>query len=1047
MWNKFIKLIKNKKSWVMISLILLLTVSTGGTLAYLVEKTPTVVNTFKSGISPYGGLRISKKIEHPYGDSYSLPDGLSFSFDVDVGIGLSGAELGNYTVNDSGIIHLTFEHDESVIIPEIPENTVVTVTETSSRAGFAAQNETLSTTVEATKTHEISFTNIYTPSSAPCSSLNVTAVKHIEGREWLDTDSFTFIVEYKIKESDSWIALGSPVVVNHQSNFIDESTRSFDLTSIIQTADLSQRATYLFRLTEVNVPGYMIPSVDSFAVVTDDIDMDGFLEISHVMDSENTEILMSESDYLIELDVTNAYQITGDTGVRIDITKIFEDAANPSVNRIPSGFVFVLDDGTNQIESNPTGLDGTAFFMPDYLAEDTGKVFTYLLSEKNTGDSHIDYDDKQVKVHVHVKDNGDGSVSAVIFECTGCDLELGEVSPLVITNDEPLVSNPDVSLEPDESPVSTSDPDVTSSPEAALEHDVSSEPVICTVPENGSSVFAVSFKNLYTPDEALLTISGHKQFNKQLEDNMFEFILVQTDSSYNVIEHGKEYTVSNVADGFSFTDIAFSQAGTEHYLLKEKMPAEAVNGVYKGIAYDPIEYQLKIQISEDISNPGLLKAEVVDSNEFVFNNVYSVSPVQVELSASKSFTGDGAESRTDEFYIEIYESEDDSFTVLNKIDTKSIVHSGDVKFAFEVSEPKDYYYVLKENTDRQADGVIYDESQFYITLHVKDNLDGTMSYEITKILKMMKDGTSEEVTSAVFENKYYPESINHTFTGKKTLENATLVTNQFTFELYRTDESYNISGIICEETKNDSDGYFSFTETYDHSGTYWYVIKEKDEHDSTPQIQFDTAEYGIKIVVEDQNGHLEVTEESIIDLSNGQEAQLKFHNLAEQVIPEDIFVSLHVKKTVKNTGTEIRGPEGFVFILEKEGTEIAKAISDKDGNAVFTLVLSEKDLGSSSYRIIELHENEAYITYSTSAYDFEIEVHKEQDRLNSQINYRGTETDSLTVEFENIYHHVIKQPNAIDTGDDSAFLIYALVCIAALIAMIVLSLLRKKSTK
>ncbi|MBE6108024.1 MAG: hypothetical protein E7192_05230 [Erysipelotrichaceae bacterium] len=1057
MWNKLMKLIKNKKSLMMISLVLLLTVSTGGTFAYLIEKTPTVINTFKSGIDPYGSVQISKKIDHPYGSSYSVPSGLSFSFDVNVGLELAGTQLGNYSVNDSGIIQITLEDGESVTIPEIPENTVVTVTETSSRPGFSAESDTLSTTVEPRKNQILPFTNIYIPSIAPCSSLNVTGIKHIEGREWLDTDSFTFIVEYKMNGTDTWTTLGSSVVVDHQSNYIDESTRSFDLTSIVQSAALSNRGTYLFRLTETNVPGYMIPSVDSFAVVTDDIDMDGFLEISQVMDSDNIEIPLSNSQYSIELDVTNAYQISGDTGVRIDITKIFEDASNPSVNRIPSGFVFVLDDGTNQIESNPTGLDGTAFFMLDYIAEDAGKIFTYLLSEKNTGDSHIDYDDKQIKVHVHVRDNGDGSVSAVIFECTGCDLELGEYTPVVIFNNEPSTPEPSlepvVSSEPTASPVTTSDPAVTATPEASLEPAVSSEPVvlnepiICTVPENGSSVFTVSFKNLYTPDEALLTISGQKTYNKSFDDNMFEFTLVQTDSSFNVIEHGKEYTVSNIADGFSFTDIAFSQVGTEYYLLKEKIPAEAVNGVHKGITYDPTEYQLEIQISEDTSNPGTLKAELIDPIEYLFNNTYDVSPVQIEITASKTFTGTGADNRTDEFYIDIYESNDDSFTVLNKKDTKSIVHSGDVKFEFELSEPKDYYYVLKENTDRQADGVIYDESQFYITLHIKDNLDGTMSYEIIKILKVMKDGSSEEVTSVTFENKYHPESIKHTFTGKKTLENATLMKDQFTFELYRTDDSYDLTGITCTSTKNDAEGMFSFTETYEHTGTYWYVVKETDEHDSNPLIQYDSTQYGIKTVVEDKNGHLEVTEETIIDLTDGQQAQLRFHNIAEQIKPDDISITLNVKKTVKNTGTESRGPEGFVFILEKDGTEIAKAISDEDGNAYFTLILSERDLGSSSYRIVESHENEAYVTYSTNVYDFDIEVQKEQNILKSKIIYKGAETDALTAEFENIYHHVIKQPNAANTSDDSHLMEYALTCALSLIMMIFMILFRKKLVK
>ncbi len=111
------------------------------------------------------------------------------------------------------------------------------------------------------------------------------------------------------------------------------------------------------------------------------------------------------------------------------------------------------------------------------------------------------------------------------------------------------------------------------------------------------------------------------------------------------------------------------------------------------------------------------------------------------------------------------------------------------------------------------------------------------------------------------------------------------------------------------------------------------------------------------------------------------------------------------------------------------------------------MILSERDLGSSSYRIVESHENEAYVTYGTNVYDFDIEVQKEQNILKSKIIYKGAETDALTAEFENIYHHVIKQPNAANTSDDSHLMEYALTCAISLIAMIFMILFRKKLVK
>ena len=66
-----------------VSLALLICVTSGVTLGYIVTKTPSVINIFKPVL--YEDLVIQKVVEHPFGSSYKIPEDLEFDFKINLG--------------------------------------------------------------------------------------------------------------------------------------------------------------------------------------------------------------------------------------------------------------------------------------------------------------------------------------------------------------------------------------------------------------------------------------------------------------------------------------------------------------------------------------------------------------------------------------------------------------------------------------------------------------------------------------------------------------------------------------------------------------------------------------------------------------------------------------------------------------------------------------------------------------------------------------------------------------------------------------------------
>lgn len=129
------------------------------------------------------------------------------------------------------------------------------------------------------------------------------------------------------------------------------------------------------------------------------------------------------------------------------------------------------------------------------------------------------------------------------------------------------------------------------------------------------------------------------------------------------------------------------------------------------------------------------------------------------------------------------------------------------------------------------------------------------------------------------------------FEVTKELVNGTLKEGDFTFELVVADENYqpvlDANGDeIIEWVTNNANGKAKFrTRVYDTADTYYYIIRERDESRSRPDIIFSNAEYHVKVEVTEISGSGGMLTANAVEQNNNY--NFKFINeVKKYMLPE-----------------------------------------------------------------------------------------------------------------------------------------------------------------
>ena len=663
--RRMIRKYGKKQLAVIISVFVLVTTTVGFTSAYLIDEPKPLTNTFVSGIDPYGSLTISKVVKDEERVTVDVPDSVIFSFDVTLGSEYANKTFGDYTADANGVIHLAMPSGESRTIDYLPvEMKKVKVEEKDIPEGFTPEGGA-EKTVKLIRSGDAraDYVNIYDPAEA-VNNIQLKARKSISGRDWTDDDAFTFVLE-QLTTGSTWTKIAEKDAV--------KSSRTIDFTEDIQSIQFTEAGTYTFRVREdeESAGGIIVdPQISEFSVIVADDEHDGKLKIKEVVSTApNTTISRDKTTKapIVQMAFVNKYAPEGSVAVDMNIKKTLKD--NSGQGKAPAGFTFGLYDEEGELiaDTVETGASGEASIRRVYTKDDAGSKFIYTLKEIAGTAAGYTYDDKEYKLEVSVVDNGDGTISAYVYD-----------------------------YDPDQE----------------------------DIPAGADDKYDASFENKYDPEDANVTLEGDKDLTgRDMKTGEFSFDLYETDGTYDTKDKKPVQTVSNkdTEGAFSF-GLSYSKVGTYYYVAREN-----ASKPLDGISYDTSEYHVKVIVTDE---DGVLKAKtsILDTSgkeaEIAFKNSYSPEPASLSLTGTKILEGKKLEGGM--FSFGLYSS-DSSFSKEEALGNTTNTAGGAFAFnAASYTKEGRYYYIVKELSDKPLDGITYDKTVFHVTVTVTDDKEGRL---------------------------------------------------------------------------------------------------------------------------------------------------------------------------------------------------------------------------------------------------------------------------------------------------------------------------------
>ena len=550
------------------------------------------------------------------------------------------------------------------------------------------------------------------------------------------------------------------------------------------------------------------------------------------------------------------------------------------------------------------------------------------------------------------------------------------------------------------------------------------EPVITGIyTATGAIAENVAFTNVYeVRDKTEITIAGQKKITGMaLEDGAFTFELYKADDRFEITDSTPLLTTTNDQHGnivFDTIHYKGSDVGNHYYVVKEKVPAEAVDNVLNGITYDTREFCITVNVADNgrddlTANITSVAAKGAATRAlaffFTFENSYNTEDVSVVLDGTKTLTGRDF-TQTDIFEFGLYEAavaqgdEMKAWTVGRNLQNVSTTAADLETFKFaeiKYETTGTYYYVVKETVPAvKAQGITYDSTEYLYKVVVEDNGYGALVADKAVVAKRTPkaEGSGYDyaaATAAAFTNTFTPEPVTIAIDGVKILtgdSREAVKAGEFTFELYETGENFVIpqsaaadkvtaTGYIGDDNTVDlaadtkaadanSNGVadeFGFAAKagdkndifyFDAPETRYYVVKEQKGEDKT--ITYSPIEHNFKVVVtkNQSTGILSAHIEEV-------KTKLDSVTITNVYETKEASTVIGFRKYLENkTGVEI-GLDTFKFgvytdenckTAYKENGEALVITADKNGYREHTFTFTDADYKVSDKYVYYLKE-------------------------------------------------------------------------------------------
>jgi len=619
-------------------------------------------------------------------------------------------------------------------------------------------------------------------------------------------------------------------VVYEGNNLITTGENKADGTIVFRPITYSAAGVHTYTVSEVNSGNGGVTFDQTKFTVTVTVIDDGSGQLKATVAYPQNGIVFN-----------NTYK-AADTSVTLQASKVLTGGTQGN-----SDFSFVVYEGNNLITTGENKADGTIVFRP--ITYSAAGIHTYIVSEVNSGNGGVTFDQTKFSVTVTVIDDGSGQLKATV-----------------------------------------------------------------SYPPNG-----IVFTNIYKAADTSVTLQGSKVLTGgTLDDNDFSFVVYEGDKLIT--------TGENKADGtIVFRPITYSAAGVHTYIVSE------VNSGNGGVTFDQTKFNVTVTVTDDGS--GQLKATVAyPQNGIVFNNTYAADSTSVKLEGIKKL--DGRPLKDNEFSFIVTEQGRVVSTGLSKKDGTiaftSIYYASAGVHTYTISEVKG-----------NLGGVTYTEQTYTATVTVTDNGEGQLVASVTYSAPV------------VFTNTYKPSSTSATFTGTKELNGRTQKDNEFSFIVTDT------NGQIVSTGLSKKDGKIVFTPVgFTSVGVYTYAISEVKGN--LGGVTYTDKTYTAIVTVTD----------------NGEGSLVASVSYSAPVVFTNTYTPSGTSATLTGTKELIGRPlkdNEFSFVVTEHNRVVSTGLSKKDGKIVFTPI-GFTSTGVHTYTISEVKGNLGGVTYTEQTYTATVTV-------------------------------------------------------------------------
>lgn len=999
-------------------------------------------NNGKLSVDVPGTLTVTKQLKLP--DGYNADDFANDSFEFTIAMQDAVGKSFNAVVKDAdgqqqgdkfvlafgqdGQAKHSLKPGETLYVYGLSAGWDYKVSETP-RDGFTAEAAGAESKIAAGQTSAVTYTNAYAASGTLDGKTHLKGEKVLTGREWLETDKFTFV----LKDADTSVEAPMPPANTLGETHV-EVTQPFGTpadTKVpfnFQDISYTKPGAYTYEIWESEELSTLNPGVSAsqalyqVVVTVTDKDHNGTLTVESVMtklfddDGVKCEELIESNTAKFE----NEYK-TSEVKWTPSGTKTYTDTTGE--NPLKPDMFHVIVCTNNAKAPLPEGEGVTRVDRGEWRG-----VLTTVEAGGSIAWPSAKYEHKDLDPETY-----DATFEYKIVEVVKVgDTWRAVKDVLAGTTFDPAGMEYDQTVWT--AKVTIADVGGTLELSAKYYKDDSEEPI-------AGAMF--SFDNSYKPKPAELkgdtAIHGTKVLTGRdmAQGETFGFKLSAADEATQkavadgsiVIAQGAAEAVvkgakADIPADFSFGEMTFSKPGTYSFAVQESKycgnDLDAAGAATGGIVFDRQVYKVTVEVID--GHEGKLVAEVsYDNGPAKFENKYEQNAQFSGITVQKTLNG--RDMAADEFSFSIHGVKSDtvsaedaekrladsdcSFTNAARADGVAcdMAKMSGVTFT-QADIGKTFAYEVREVVPTPADakpGVTYDGSVH--TLEITVDMSGDADKHLTLATKLDGEVIDPATKPVAFVNGYQatPASYDTATAGlNKVLEGRDWIdSDEFTFELEALDggplpkdaAGNDVTDVTV--TKANPAGTFGFgTITFtsdmvkaepDHKRTFTYEVREvvpADGH-KLPGIQYDGNIATIKVTVSDDgSGMLKASAVAEnVTFVNRYAAEIDYTaagglNVAKTLTGRDMAEGqFTIKVTPDNEAS------AYALGLPLEGAEIAMPAAADGVQAVKSAlddqhaVLRQSDVGKTyTYKVVEVQAAADGYTYDTTEYTVTVAV-------------------------------------------------------------------------